>query len=181
MHLKGGEWKEEREVATALTVKGSDYRRPCQLRRSREPAQAEGVAAPGSPAPSRWPEPSPLQPAEHQAGTGSRSRCAGGRAGSRGGCRLPRYPPDPNGATARWPCPAEGPRCGSGRGAGWSSGPPLRVQPWLADWGARIRGGDEDASLGEPEVRSPGSQRPHLTEGHRRPTAGCLRQLLPQL
>lgn len=34
MHLKGGEWKEEREVATTGV--------PAQLRRSREPAQAEG-------------------------------------------------------------------------------------------------------------------------------------------
>lgn len=183
MHLKeGGGRKEGREVAVAFTAKGSDYRRPC-------PAQTvpgwqprhRWVATPGSAAPSWWPEPSPLQSAEHRVGTGRGRRCVGGCAGDRGDAGLTRYPPYPNGATARWLCLAEGPRCGKGRGAGWSSGPPLRFQPWQADWGLRAKRADEDAELGEPEVRSPGSRRPLLTEGHRRPTAGCLRQLLPQL
>lgn len=40
---------------------------------------------------------------------------------------------------------------------------------------------DEDTELRGPEVSSPGSRRPLLSEGHRRPTAGCLRQLLQQL
>lgn len=53
---------------------------------------------------------------------------------------LTRYPPYPNGATARWPCLAEGPRCGRGRGAGWSSCPLLRFQPWQPDWAVRARG-----------------------------------------
>lgn len=47
---------------------------------------------------------------------------------------LTRYPPYPNGATVRWPCLAEGPRCGREHGAGWSSSPPLHFQPWQPDW-----------------------------------------------
>lgn len=69
---------------------------------------------------------------------------------------LTRYPPYPNGATARWPCLAEDPRCGRGRGAGWSSGPPLHFQPWQPDWGVRAWGAGEDTGLGGPEMRSPG-------------------------
>lgn len=89
---------------------------------------------------------------------------------------LTRYPPYPNGATARWPYLAEGPRCGRGRGAGWSSSPLLRFQPWQSAWGVRVAGANEDTDLGGPEVLSPGCRRPFLTEGHQRPTAGCLRR-----
>lgn len=93
-----------------------------------------------------------------------------------------RYPPYPNGATARWPYLAEGPRCGRGNAAGWSSGLPLRFQTWQPDWGVRAWGATKTPSCGGgPEVRSPGSRRPLLTEGHRRPTSGCLRQLPPRL
>ena len=67
---------------------------------------------------------------------------------ARADARLSRYPPYPNGATARWPCLAEGLQCGRGRGAGWSLGPRLRFQPWQTDWGVRARELTETPSCG---------------------------------
>lgn len=84
------------------------------------------------------------------------------------------YSPYPNGATARWPCLAEGPRCDKGRGAGWSSGPPLRFQPWQPDWGVRAGGGGAKKTPSWQGLRCAhqGPDAPLLTKGRRRPTAG---------
>lgn len=90
--------------------------------------------------PARWLEPSPLQPAEHRVGTEKTDGVCEGMREDRADAGLTRYPPYPNEATVRWPCLAEDPRCGRGRGAGWSSGPPLHFQPWQPDWGVRAWG-----------------------------------------
>ena len=54
----------------------------------------------------------------------------------------------------------------------FSHGSQSRVREW---------GSSEDTELEELDVCSPGSRRPLLTERHRRPNAGRLYQVLPQL
>lgn len=146
----------------------------------------------GSPGIGGWQRPPRPEPSSPQLpGRGVGSRC-GEKICKRAGMNLDQagrspHLPDPTAATARWLCPAEGPRCGRGRGARWSSSPPLFFQPWQADWGARA--GDPaktprwEVSGTERclQVRSAGSRSPLLKPGHRKPNAaGCWSPFQPQ-
>ena len=58
---------------------------------------------------------------------------------------------------------------------------PLCVFSHGSQSGVRDWGSSQYTELEELDGRSPGSRRPLLTERHRRPTAGLLCQVLPQL
>lgn len=142
--MKGGGGGKEGRLQLRAPQKEAATNVPAQLGWSQGGCPSlGGRQRPAPPAPSRWPEPSSPQPTEHRVGTGESRRCVCGGGGGvleeRADARLSRYPPYPNGATARWPCLAEGLQCGRGRGAGWSLGPRLRFQPWQTDRGMRAR------------------------------------------
>ena len=127
-----------RKVAISRLAKGSDYRRPfpAQMAPGRQPRH-RWVATPSSASSRRmaW----AIAPHSLPSTGWGRARAytVWESVQEEGEDALPtRYPPYPNGATARWLCLAEGPQCDRGRGAGWSSGPPLRFQSWQPVWGA---------------------------------------------
>lgn len=147
MHLKGGAVGEKGRLQFRALQKEVTTGIPLRWSRGGGPGIG-GWQRPAPLAPTPWPEPSSQQPADHRVRTGKGGLCMGGRAGGQEDARLNRYPPYPNGATARWPCLAEDHRYGRGRGAGWSSGLPPRFQPWQPDWGVRAWGPAKTLSWG---------------------------------